>query len=525
MAYIVPDSTIILLTNVPIQPNYSDTLYFTSASEQTNYFLSKTLRRFDAQYYQRHTINKCRLNARADDVDMCNYMMFQNTAFQGKWFYAFITSVEYINVNVAEITFEIDQLQSWYFEYSTMPCFVERMHNATDNIGDNIVPENINCGEYVANGNFTYIVPDLSQQLVICLLFSSIASGSSSAPATSNYDYVYSTGNIYLYHNTVAGRQALQLFLTQYASQFASVLALYMIPIWCIGPTQQNFTDGDILVDFVVGQDRPVVTCTIANLSGTETLDGHTVRNNKLFTYPYNFLHIDNCQDIGMNLRYEFFADSPYLNFIQMGNVLPPVSTVLYPVNYKNSAIYYNESVGISNYPQCPVAIDAYALWFTQNLIPDIIKLGGGAFGGVANGSTGGAVGNTIGGISNIIASGVQSSLQGDVVKGNTQNGNLASSNSRLRYEYVRMSVNAMQAKVIDDYFTAYGYAQNQIMLPRNHTRTRFTYIKTRGCTIKGSLPNEAISVIQNIYDNGIRFWADKDQATVLNMLPANNVL
>lgn len=524
MAYIVPNSTIILLSNVPIQPNYSDTLYFETLTEQTNYFLGKTLRRFEAQYYQRHTYNKCRLNVNADLVDMCNYMMFQNTAFQNKWFYAFVTSVEYINVNVAEITFEIDQLQSWFFEYSTMPCFVERMHSYTDDIGDNIVPENINTGEYVANGNFNYIIPDLSEELVIALLFSSISSGDTTA--TSNYDNVYSTGNIHLYHNNASGRVALQIYLIQQAPQFwGSVMAVYMLPKWCIGATQQNFSDGDILVDFV---QEAQVTATLSNITGSETLDGYTPKNNKMYTYPFNFLHVDNCQDIGMNLRYEFFngQDNRYINFIILGNALPPVSTILMPVDYKNSHIYYNETIGITNYPQCPVAIDAYTLWFTQNLIPDIIKLGGGVFGGLSGGgSTGGAIGGALGGISNIIASGVQSSLQGDVIKGNVQNGNLSSATNRLRYEYVRMSVNAMQAKIIDDYFTAFGYAQNQIMMPSRKSRTRFTYIKTNGCTIKGTLPNEAISVIQKIYDTGIRFWNDKNQASVLNMNIPNSLL
>lgn len=519
MSYIQPNSTIILLSNVPIQPDYSDTLFFETLSEQTDYFLGKTLRRFDAQYYQRHTRNTCRVNCRADDVDMCNYMMFRNTAFQDKWFYAFVTSVEYINVNVAEITYEIDQLQSWFFDYSVLPCFVERMHSATDNIGDNIVPEKINCGEYVANGSFNYLTPDLSEELIICLLFSSLNDDSGSI--TSNYDDVYSTGNIYMYHNETAGRRALQTFLISKAPQFwGSVMALYMLPKWCLTAAQQNFNDGDIMTDWLITEDRPVATCTISNISSQDTLDGYIPKNKKLYTYPFNFLHVDNCQNTGMNLRYEFFDQSSgYINLIQMGNVLPPITTVLYPVNYKNSQVYYNESVGISNYPQCPVAIDAYTLWFTQNLIPDIIKIAGGSFGGmVGSDITSASAASPLGGVTNLISGGIQSSLQGDVIKGNIQNGNLSTANKRLRYEYVRMSVNAQQARIIDDYFKAFGYAQNKIMMPSRKTRTRFTYLKTKDCSIKGTLPNEALADIQKIYDKGIRFWNDKNPVTVLNM-------
>lgn len=55
-----------------------------------------------------------RVEKKAEDLYDCNYLAFQNTSFGSKWFYAFITSVEYVNNITSEITFEIDVLQTYF---------------------------------------------------------------------------------------------------------------------------------------------------------------------------------------------------------------------------------------------------------------------------------------------------------------------------------------------------------------------------------------------------------------------------
>lgn len=67
-----------------------------------------------AQTYQRVNKGTMRVGLSADSCYDCNYLMFQNSGFGSKWFYAFITSVEYVNNAVTEITFEIDVMQTWF---------------------------------------------------------------------------------------------------------------------------------------------------------------------------------------------------------------------------------------------------------------------------------------------------------------------------------------------------------------------------------------------------------------------------
>lgn len=168
--YIAPDSKIYLLSGVPLNNTYENTLYFSSVSAQNAYFQGKVRRVFNDQSYVRHTAGYVRVEVSADVVYDCNYIMFQNTNFGTKWFYAFITSIEYINNACAQINYEIDVIQTWFFEAQLLPSYVVREHSATDGIGDNIASEPVDIGSVVCSdretlgfGNQYHVVVALAQ--------------------------------------------------------------------------------------------------------------------------------------------------------------------------------------------------------------------------------------------------------------------------------------------------------------------------------------------------------------------------
>lgn len=144
--FIEPNTTIRILSNVPLDNTYNHTIYFGSATAQTNYFIGLTKHNLTQQTYQRVQKGKARIGLKAELLYDCNYMMFQNTSFGTKWFYAFITSVEYINNAVSEITFEIDVMQTWHFDYDLGRNYVVRQHALTDIIGENITGEPVDLG-------------------------------------------------------------------------------------------------------------------------------------------------------------------------------------------------------------------------------------------------------------------------------------------------------------------------------------------------------------------------------------------
>ena len=56
----------------------------------------------------------------------------------------FISDILYINENCTAITFEIDVMQTWLFDFEIKKSFIERMHVADDTISRNVVEEDLN---------------------------------------------------------------------------------------------------------------------------------------------------------------------------------------------------------------------------------------------------------------------------------------------------------------------------------------------------------------------------------------------
>ena len=98
MAYIAPNTDVYILRRVSLDKDYNHTVLQTSAANQANMFNNSTYKKYTltAQSYQRAGENKIRVALLADNLYDCNYMMFRNTAFGSKWFYAFITKITYI---------------------------------------------------------------------------------------------------------------------------------------------------------------------------------------------------------------------------------------------------------------------------------------------------------------------------------------------------------------------------------------------------------------------------------------------
>ena len=95
--YIAPGTAVRLLRNIPLDSTYNHTIYFGSRSAQTSYFSSMAKYSLNEYTYQRVKRGVIRVGIVADNLYDCNYVMFQNSNFGSKWFYAFIKSVEYVN--------------------------------------------------------------------------------------------------------------------------------------------------------------------------------------------------------------------------------------------------------------------------------------------------------------------------------------------------------------------------------------------------------------------------------------------
>ena len=507
--YIEPNTNIKILHNVPLENTYDHTLYFASASAQYTYFASMVKYNLVHYTYQRVNKGRMRVQGKADNYYDCNYLMFQNTNFGNKWFYAFINSVEYINNETTEIEFEIDVMQTWLFDASVEECFVERQHSLSDAIGDNIVPETLNCGEYVFN---SYEPITAMTDMCVCLAIVD-TSGSSSGTL---YDGIYGSATLYVYDSTDVS--AINDKIDEYNQAPDSIISMYMLPKILVGtiPTSHilPYATGGIKTNIV----KPAVT-------KNDTLDGYLPKNGKMYTYPYNYFHIDNASGGDLTLRYEFFENQTPAVEIG-GTVTLPVNLTCRPLSYKGVSDYdplagytslNTEVLQLGNYPMCSWNVDAYQALVAQNAIPiglnAISSLGQSVVASTYSANPAGSVaGGSIGLTSNLLSQWYTASIQADISKGSFNNGGANTALGKQKFFAGRASVNRQYAKMIDDYFTMYGYAEKCISRLHTHARPHWSYVKTVGCTATGSVPSDDMKRIISIYDKGITFWMNPNE-------------
>lgn len=157
---ILPTNRVRLIKNVPFSVNYQDVVLFDNATAQQSYFNSLPHIEFDNITYTRNN-GQIKVNANRETLLDYNYMYFQNSNYGTKIFYAFITNVIYINPNTSLIKFVIDEWQTWYFDLTFRPTFIERKHckrwNSDGTPVINTVPEGLDYGsEYVVKDHDDY---------------------------------------------------------------------------------------------------------------------------------------------------------------------------------------------------------------------------------------------------------------------------------------------------------------------------------------------------------------------------------
>ena len=157
---ILPTNRVRLIKNVPFSVNYQDVVLFDDTTAQQNYFNSLSFKEFDNITYTRNN-GQIKVNANRETLLDYNYMYFQNSNYGDKIFYAFITDVIYINPNTSLIKFVIDEWQTWCFDLTFRPTFIERKHcrrwNADGTPVINTVPEGLNYGsEYITKYHEDY---------------------------------------------------------------------------------------------------------------------------------------------------------------------------------------------------------------------------------------------------------------------------------------------------------------------------------------------------------------------------------
>ncbi len=555
MPAITPDSDVIICKSVPLDIGYEHTIYQSSAANQYTMFYGYKKYELTAQSYQRLNRNYIRVGLSADNLLDCNYLMFRNTSYLNKWFYAFITEVNYINDNTAEIRYEIDAMQSYYIDYDLGRCFVEREHSLTDALfeslvdegldpGDMIVryqtdlfydPVNVNNPEYHA---IIYYIPN--KQYLQPRVYTNDAD---LTPADLGQLSKYSCYNFIpsptmtLAIRIEAGSDSVADFtLTSFryaidvlTSISATIISIQMIPT-AIAQAYGLLTgtNNDNTCKQYGYSDTMLIT------PGTSFADIHdnvayTPKNKKLYQYPYTFLTLSNNNGDSMDYKWELFDHSfnvlPAVSFQVTGVVSPDVVVHCYPYNYREGGATGSRDLGltVADFPRLSWSVDSFQEWWNVNKNTFALSMISKVIGTAASGAAAAATGNPllgsaavsgVGAIAQSLAQLAGQKAAPDAQRGNTSGSAIQLRERRTGFTLFDMTITGERAKIIDDYFTMYGYAVKALKPVNVRTaaaallRPHWNYIKTSNVVVHGNNMNaEAERQIEGIYNKGITFW------------------
>lgn len=496
--YIAPNTSIKILQNVPLDSTYDHTIYFSPNSAgntaQYNYFVSKTKYNLSEQTYQRVKRGWLRVGVVADNLYDCNYMMFQNTNFGSKWFYAFIKSVEYINNAVSEIEFEIDVMQTWNSEYTLDQCFVEREHMATGDTLPLFTDEGLNVGTTIY-GDYETI--DMNEMNIVIL--SSPKNGSSGHIYFNTYNRVSVSSIIPVTNNNIP---SIDSVIDQIVAANETIIAIYQYP--------RIFETG------AEGATR-TITKQITKPAYVDGSNPYIPKNKKLLYYPYSFIRLSSQNGKYQDYAYEYF-DENEIQFNVKCVTIPQTNVIVYPLNYKNMPECFEENMIISNFPVCAWSTSGFEQWWANNkwsIFADGIC---GAIDSSDNTDKSLNASASISLLSNVL----QATNLPNNVHGNLSTSNINAGLNKQAINFYPMSLKRERAIIIDEFFDRYGYATNRNKIPNRNVRPHWCYTKTANCSITGSLPSDDVQKICQIYNHGITFW--KNGSEVCNYSLDNTI-
>lgn len=478
---IQPQSNLKLLANVPFTPEQTHQIMFTSEAAQLQYMNAHVIAAFTNQSYVKKD-DYIRLEVNPDAVYNCSYVMWQNEGFGNKWFYGFVTDIQYVSPECCGIRIQADSYQSWLFRFTIGKSFVEREHVADDTIGAHTLPEDVDIGPYVANDTNEYFFKDW--QVIIQYspnvrydeatgepIFPKV-NGSVIGKLYSGCDYIRTNLNADDINNAI--NTALEAGV-----QIANI---YMTP--------SEFNNGSILFTPSFGR-------------GT-TINGYKPNNNKLLTYPFNLFRAFSTEGSQVDFRYE----NDFSNVFRMYNTcVNKTECMIIPTHYEGVPNNQAFALGVSSFPVCSWADNGFLTYMSNQGIGDLLKASLSALTSAMSLNAGGVIGSIGGTVSNAVSAYHQQTT----VRGSASSAYLNAQNGSIGFYFTRMSILAEYAAAIDDYFTRFGYKVNRYKIPATNSRKSFNYVKTVEAFINGNVPNEALTDIANMFNRGITLWHTTD--------------
>lgn len=526
---------VIMAKNIRLDKSYKNVLSY-SESQMVTLITNNAVQSFTNCSFIRPGENAIKLEMTYNNALKCNYLAFQNPDYSNKWFFAFIDEVEYVSEKTVIVRYTIDEFHTWYDYWQPDLCFVEREHTNNDTPGNNLIPERLELGEYVANGDIQAVSYGITGGRIIAMCAPYEPDGTGWEAVMVNGIPV--SGCLTFYTDIMSLSVALRVYATH--AQVDTISSVFLVPADIIDDNRITEKTSADNYKYYVWEGHGSVEQKDFHIHARYTsLNGYTPVNQKMLTAPFQGLLLHNNAGSSNFIGYEYFSNPSDPVIRCQGTMTVGGSIISFPLNYKGKPSNILEGISCGKLPTLSWSADVYTNWLTQNAVNIGMGLAGGMFsmmiggmGAVAgSASAGEAIGGGVHDVANILGEMYQHSLAPVVSRGNVNQGDVMSA-SGVNLVYAQpMSITAQYAERIDKYFTRFGYQTNLVKMPNQVGRRYWNFVKIApGEDIGHSTANDYFSVpassmeaINQIYRNGVTIW--HDHANVGNFSLSNTIV
>lgn len=543
------NSQIIMCKNIKLDRNYNNVLNYTEAQMLS---LCRANQVASASNYsfirERGTI---KTHFPYAQCLQSNYIAFQNPDYSNKWFFAWIDNVDYKSDGCGEISFTIDEWSTWFNKVNIADCFVVREHVNDDTIGLHTIPENLDVGDVICEKEeeiFNEIIGEGTENekpryvFVIETTYDPYVS-----PSESN------VSGVSVINNNLIGSKLLAFYSIAYIDNFLSHMAheskidsirnMYILPYILIDENGYNLREIENgTQDYKYYEIDESYEACIKNylIEAVTSFQGINIKNNKCFCYPYNYMLVSNNVGNQIIYKYEDFAKeynpdvlpNPYFMLSVEMSIQIGGSIRLVPCNHQNKERNYDEIIPLAKLPTCSWSGDAFTNWLTQNAVnigTSIVETAGGIALSIASGGTGAVAGAGIALSGATKTAGLIGQFRDAALKpsitGGSNTGDINYSANTNTFKIYKMRAKNEYIKIIDDYFTRYGYKVNLLKKPNISGRSIFNYIEIEDTSEigYGEVPSKSMDIINGACRSGVTIW--HNHANIGNYNLENNII
>ena len=455
-----------------------------------------------------------------------NYIAFQNPSYSNKWFFAFITNVIYKSNGMTQIEFEVDAWSTWFENWQKKHCYIIREHVNNYTIGANTVPENLDIGEveqesfdefitYGQDGSDYYFCINTTYDPILQKDFEGVTKINGNLYGC--YIYCFDVFS----NNSGVTNVTNFIYKTNQDQKINSIQEIYILPktlIDTIGKTAKSYSAVTGSFNCYLLNSSSDVVSIPQSFTKTYSFSQYQPKNSKCFVYPYNYMLLSNNCGNNNIYKYENFKQANPIFEIEMA-VSVGGSIRIVPREYKNIDYDYDESLPLAKFPTCSWSSDAFINWLSQNAVnvgTQIVATGVNAF--VGNyASVAGQVAGLIGQF--------REALLLPNITGGGNNGDVNFSARKNTFSLYHMRCKLEYLKIIDDYFSRFGYAINRVLEPNIIGRENFNYVEI-GSTEEignGDVPVQFMDKINNACRRGVTIWHNHENIGNFNV--SNNIV